>query len=155
FLPVLAPLRIALLAAVLGMAAYLFDRLIHHRPVFRPSREMAITAWLLGWIIVTLPFSIWPGGSISYLLDIYLKTLVVFWLLAHVVTDATRLRRIAWGLALMSVPLALSGVKNFLSGGFMHGGEPQGLNRILGYGAGLTENPNDLALMLNLILPLS
>jgi O-antigen ligase len=116
---------------------------------------MVITAWLLGWIILTLPFSYWPGGSISYLLEVYLKTLVVFWLLAHVVNDATRLRRIAWGLTLMAVPLALSGVKNFMSGGFMHGGEPRGLNRIVGYSAGLTENPNDLALMLNLILPLS
>jgi putative inorganic carbon (HCO3(-)) transporter len=155
FLPVLAPLRIALLAAVVGVAAYLFDRLIHRRPVFRPSREMAITAWLLGWIILTLPFSYWPGGSISYLLDIYLKTLVVFWLLAHVVSDATRLRRIIWGLALMAVPIALAGVNNFLSGGFLHGGETRGPNRIVGYSAGLTENPNDLALMLNLILPLS
>jgi putative inorganic carbon (hco3(-)) transporter len=151
FLPVLAPLRIALLAAVIAVAAYLFDRFIHRRPVLRHSREMTITACLLVWIVLTLPFSYWPGGSVSYLLEVYLKTLVVFWLLAHVVNDATRLRRIAWGLTLMAVPLALAGVKNFMSGGFTH----DGMNRIVGYSAGLTENPNDLALMLNLILPLS
>lgn len=151
FFPVLAPLRIALLTAALAVMTYLFDRFIHRQPVLQSSPEMGITACLLAWAILTLPLSYWPGGSFTFLLDFYLKTLVVFWLLSHVVNTLPRLRHIAWGLSLMAVPLAVSGVENFLSGDFMR----EGVHRILGYNAPLTENPNDLALMLNLILPLS
>lgn len=61
----------------------------------------------------------------------------------------------AWGLSLMAIPLAATGVKNYLSGIFMFGGVNQEVERIVGYAAPLTRNPNDLALMLNLVLPLS
>lgn len=55
----------------------------------------------------------------------------------------------------MAVPLALSAVGSFVSGGFFHEELSHGLRRIVGYDASLTSNPNDLALMLNLILPLT
>ncbi|MFL6655521.1 MAG: O-antigen ligase family protein [Sulfurifustis sp.] len=153
--PALAPLRIALIAAVLGVATYVVDCFIRRRPLVRFTPEMRIAACLLGWAVVTLPFSYWVGGSVSFLADVYLKTLIVFWLLGHVVTTVARLRTIAWALSLMAVPLALGGVENFLSGNFLHEGLPPDQARIVGYQAALTANPNDLALMLNLILPLT
>jgi O-antigen ligase len=58
----------------------------------------------------------------------------------------------AWVLSLISIVLALTGVKNYLTGTFM--GDVT-VERIRGYEAALTSNPNDLALMLNIILPLS
>jgi O-antigen ligase len=52
----------------------------------------------------------------------------------------------------MTIPAAVSGVKNYASGVYMQYGE----GRIRGYDAGpMTGNPNDLALMLNLVLPLA
>lgn len=155
FIPVLAPLRIALLAAALAAMTYFFDRFVHRRPLMRITREMWITICLVGWCIVTLPFSYWPGGSVAFLTNVYFKTLLVFWLLCNVVNSLTRLRLIVWGLSLMAVPLAVSAVRHFIAGDFMHEDMAQGVNRILGYDAPLTENPNDLALTLNLILPLS
>jgi O-antigen ligase len=85
---------------------------------------------------------------VSFLLNVYFKTVAIFWLLANTVDSVDRLQTLAWSLTLMAVPLALTGLRNFLSGEFW------GANRILGYEAGLTANPNDLALMLNLLLPL-
>ena len=63
----------------------------------------------------------------------------------------------AWGLALMSAPLALTGISNFLSGAFVVAtpGVQAPVNRIKGYDAPLAENPNDLALLLNLMIPLA
>jgi O-antigen ligase len=151
FLPVLAPLRIALLAAALAVATYLFDRFIHRRPILRITREMWIALGLAGWAVVTVPLSYWPGGSVSFLIDVYFKTLAVFWLLTCVVNTVSRLRLTFWCLSLMAVPIAMSAVGNFLSGEFLR----DGVSRIGGYDAPLTENPNDLALTLNLILPLS
>jgi probable O-glycosylation ligase (exosortase A-associated) len=86
----------------------------------------------------------------------YMKAVAFFWLLGTLVTTRERLHVMAWVLVLCSVPLALTGVKNYVDGEFLSTGVP-GLVRISGYvgGSGLTGNPNDLALMLNLILPLS
>ena len=62
----------------------------------------------------------------------------------------------AWTLVLCSIPLALTGVRNYLSGDVLSTGV-SGFYRIDGYmgGSGLTGNPNDLALMLNLIIPIA
>jgi O-antigen ligase len=148
FIPPLQPFRIALLAAAVGIAAQLGDRVVHGRPMTVLGREMALVAGLVAWSVVTIPWSFWPGGSVSFLLNVYLKTVAIFWLLANTVDSVDRLQTLAWSLTLMAVPLALTGLRNFLSG------EYWGANRILGYEAALTGNPNDLALMLNLLLPL-
>jgi O-antigen ligase len=148
FVPALQPLRIALVAAAVGITAQLGERVVHGRPVTVLGREMALVAALVVWAAVTIPWSVWPGGSVSFLLDVYFKTVAIFWLLANTVDSVDRLQTLAWTLTVMAVPLALTGLRNFLSG------EYWGANRILGYEAGLTANPNDLALMLNLLLPL-
>ena len=151
YVPALRPLRIALLAALAGIAARLLDRLNGRALVGR--RECALVGALLAWAVVTIPFSYWPGGSLSLLTEMYVKTVAIFWLIANSVDTLPRLRTVALGLSIMAVPLALTGVKNFLTGAFYTVGNP--VKRIGGYEAGLTANPNDLALMLNTILPLT
>lgn len=152
--PVLAPLRIALLAAAFAVASFLFDRFTRREPIMTFSREMWIVICLAGWAVATVPLSYWPGGSVAFLMDIYFKTLIVFWLLCNVVNTLRRLELIAWGLSLMALPLAVTGIENFLTGAYLEQGAGPGASRIVGYVAPLTSNPNDLALMLNLILPL-
>src|SRR5262245_38885072 len=85
FIPALAPLRIALLAAALAVTAYLVDRLLSARPLVRARPGILTTACLAIWAVLTVPFSLWPGGSVSFLLNTYFKTLAIFWLLTHVV----------------------------------------------------------------------
>ena len=51
---------------------------------------------------------------------------------------------------LMAVPLAFTAIRNLLTGVTMSGGQ-----RIVGYDAPLAENPNDMALLTNLLLPLA
>jgi probable O-glycosylation ligase (exosortase A-associated) len=147
--PALAPLRIAMLSAAIAIITHVMSRLVRGRPVIRLNPAMAFALALVIWAVVTIPFSLWPGGSVAYLLETYLKTLVVFVLLANVIDSETRLKNVVWALVLIGVPLATSTVNNFLSGYSMPEGE-----RVVGYRSGLTANPNDLALMLNLILPL-
>jgi len=150
YLPPLRSIRPALLMAAVAITAYLFDQLIHRRPILRLTREMRIIAWLVGWAIITIPFSYWVAGSVSVLTDSYLKTLTVFWLICATVNRLTRLRQITWGLTLMGVPIAVTAVQNYLLGSLI----PEA-QRISGYEAGLAANPNDLALMVNLIFPLT
>lgn len=145
--PVLAPLRIALLAAAAAVLTYVFGRLARNQPLIEMNRGLWLVTLLVGWAIVTIPFSYWPGGSVSFLTSTYFKTLIVFVLLTQVINTLPRLHKISWTLALLAVPLAWTTVTNYLSGNLTAG------NRIMGYEAGLTGNPNDMALMLNLILP--
>jgi len=146
--PVLAPLRIALLTASVAVIAHVLDCLTAGRPIAIVTRELRIAACLLGWAAISVPFSLWPGGSLTTLTDLFLKAIVLFWLVSNTVTTVARLRQFAWGLALMSVPIAMTAFVNFLSGRHLQGSE-----RIVGYDAPLTSNPNDLALTLNLIIP--
>lgn len=155
FIPALEPMHLALVAAGAAGFMYLSGVLTGRLPRAPMTREMRIAAALLGWAVITVPLSMWPGGSVDFLLDIYVKALVIFWLLGSVVNTPGRLATAAWVLSLCSVPLALSGVWSFFSGGFLAEELSHGSSRIEGYDAGLTQNPNDLALMLNLILPLT
>jgi probable O-glycosylation ligase (exosortase A-associated) len=154
FLPALAPLHLALLAAGVAMAAHLLERLSRGAAMIGTSAEIRIALALAVWAALTALLSLWPSGSLGYLIDPFLKSLIVFWLLASVVVTSERLRRTAWCLVLMTTPLAFTGVRHLLSGVFVPEGNAPGFARIAGYEAPLTANPNDLALTLNLILPL-
>jgi len=153
--PSLQPLRLGMLAAATALGAMLLDRLGRGLPITRVTREIKIAAFLLAWAIAMIPFSYWPGGSYGLLTDLYLKTLAIFLLIVNVVSTTDRLRKTAWALTLMTIPVAATGIQNFLSGVFVHGGVDEAVKRIIGYEAPLTQNPNDLALVLNLILPLT
>src|SRR2546426_3126068 len=152
--PVLDPFRLALVTGASAVLALLMDAFVRGRPLLPPSREIWVAASLAVWATVSVAFSYWPGGSATLLPDFF-KTLVAFWLLGTLVDTSGRLRSVAWVLSLLAVPLALTGIKDFLSGVFMTESSHVPVQRIRGYDAPLTDNPNDLALMLNLILPLT
>jgi putative inorganic carbon (hco3(-)) transporter len=152
--PVLGSLRIALVAAAVAIVAELLDRAVEHRARRRTPREFVLVFALVGWAVVTVPLSYWPGGSVAALTDHFLKAIAFFWLIGTLVTTERRLRLFLWVLALSSLPLSATALSNYMSGTFLitpDGAAP----RIAGYagGSGLAANPNDLALMINLLLP--
>jgi O-antigen ligase len=150
----LASLPVAKVAAGGAMITHVVTNLFRGRPIIRWSPPLRIAAVLLGWAIVTVPFSVWPGGAIGVLSEMYVKSLIIFWILGDVVVSVRRLRQIYWSLVLFALPLPLTALERFRSGEFM-GLAGQSAPRIIGYHAPLTANPNDLALMLNVVLPLT
>ena len=154
--PVLKLIRIAFLAGGIAMAAHVMERTAHKQPITPLAPEIGIALALVFWSTITIPMSYWPGGSIHLLTDQYLKAIAFFWLLATIITTPARLRGLAWSLTICAIPLAATGVWHYLSGHVMQTGQ-DGLVRVVGYmgSSGLTGNPNDLALMLNLIIPLA
>jgi putative inorganic carbon (hco3(-)) transporter len=149
WVPALAPFRLALLAAAAATVGHLVDR-FQRRAAYRTPAEFVIAGGLLAWAVLTAPFSLWPGGTVSEILDVYLKSLVVFWLLGRVVNTTDRLYKLGWTLSLLSVPIALSGLANYGAGVFLSDSQ-----RIQGYGSALAGNPNDLALTLDIFLPIT
>jgi O-antigen ligase len=152
-IPALKTLRIALAAGGLAIAAHVVDATLRRRPVLPACPEVVTALALLIWAVLTLPFSYWPGGSVALLSDQYLKALVFFWLIAALVTSRARLRIFGWALVLCSIPLALTALMHFGSGTYVTGSAAP-LQRIGGI-AGITGNPNDLALTLNLVIPIT
>jgi len=152
WIPALKPLRIAFLSASFATASLVWEQW-RNRKTPGLTGEIAICFAILAWAFATVPLSYWPGGSVSVLTDVYIKSVVVFWLLVNVVTTKHRLRFLAILLMLCSLPLAITGVYNSVTGKFVH--DTDTISRIVGYGDALTGNPNDLALMINLLLPLS
>jgi len=155
YFPALAPFRLAFLAAGVAIGSYVYDRLRRGQPLTILSPEIRLLGCLLAWALLTLPLGSWPGGSVGVLTDLYSKTLVIFMLIANTVNSVSRLRLIVGGLTLMAVPIALTGVRNFVSGTYIVGGDNLSPARIIGYESALTQNPNDLALILNIIIPLA
>jgi O-antigen ligase len=151
--PVLAHLRIALVAGGTAVVCLLWDRWKHRKQVGLAS-EIVLCWALAAWALFTIPLSYWPGGSLNMLINVYLKAVVILCLLAGVITTAQRLRFIAITLVLCTLPLGITALKNYLTGNFIVGSGPS-LERVLGYESGLAGNPNDLALMLNLVIPLA
>lgn len=148
--PVLAPLRIAMLSIVLVVTVHVGSRLTRGLPIMRFPVGVIVALILTAWAVFTIPLSLWPGGSLAFLTDKYFKTIIVFLLLASVINSTKRLKGICWALVLMAIPLALTAISNLLSGVTMAGSQ-----RIVGYDAPLAENPNDMALLLNLLLPMA
>ena len=152
FIPALAPLHLGVLTAAVAITTYIVDQFIHRRRIMTITPEIVAIGCLVAWALITIPWSYWPGGSVAFLLNDYFKTLAIFWLLCNALSTRSRLLLAIRGLALLAVPLAAFGVHEYVAGRFMDEGA---VKRIQSYEAPLTSNPNDLALMLNLILPLT
>jgi len=149
--PVFRSLRIALLAAGVAIVAHLLDKVVLRRAGAQTHGEVVIAFCLAAWAVLTVPLSYWPGGSVAVLTDLFLKAIVFFWLIGGLVTTLARLRMFLRLLVICSIPLAVTAARNYQSGVFV-----EASIRIAGYdGSGLAANPNDMALMLNLMIPLA
>jgi hypothetical protein len=151
--PALAPFRIAFVAGLIALGVSIGSRVFAGRPIGLWTREVKMALALGAWCVVTLPLSMWPGGSLSVLTGTFFKSLALFWLNANVIDSVPRLKRLTLVLALCSLPLAVTAVRHYLAGDVVTGGNYREFKRIEGYDAPLTHNPNDLALTLNLLLP--
>ena len=149
YFPALESIRPAMVPALIGIGAYLLDRMGSGAPLVMPRRELWVAGGLIAWAMVTIPFSIWPGGSVNFLVGYYLKTLAMCWLLSHSVATLVRLRQTTWCLSIMAMGLGMFALNNYLAGMVVE------QDRVVGNEGALTKNPNDLALMVNIIVPLT
>jgi hypothetical protein len=149
----LGVLHLAVLTSGGAAAALVYERARRNQPVLARANAVRWALCLAAWALFTTPFSMWPGGSISLFTGLYCKSIIIFLLLGAVVDSSKRLRQLSWALTLFAVPLGLTALANFAEHKFVGG--QQAVERIVGYQAPLSSNPNDLALLLNLILPLS
>jgi hypothetical protein len=145
--PALEPLHLAKVSAVFAFIAYMTRVLGSGAKWTVMSREVRLMLILISIALISIPLSLWPGGSLQYFLDQYSKSIIIFFLVANVLTSLKRYRMFLWTIGLFAAFNALQGLKNYLSGAVWKEG------RVLGGVSGIAGNPNDLALLLNLTIP--
>ncbi len=141
--PYLDVLHIAKISMILGLVALglTADTLrTYNRSLFSiPQVKIMEAIYILG--LIGIPFSIWPGGSLDYLINGLLKLLLFIYLLIACTSTEEDMVKVLWSFVLCMMILAFVGIiAPSLKAGRV-------------YASG-TYDPNDMALALVLALPL-
>lgn len=139
--PGLIVLRLGLLTGGLALLAWLHapGRFAEKISLDTPLvRDVMI---LVGLALMTVPISIWPGNSLLFLFNVFLKTILLFFLVIYWCRSVQDVRRLLWVFCLGTVCLVIPGV---LSG---HTGQERYSLEVLSYDA------NDIALLQVMALP--
>jgi len=142
-LQALESLHLAELTAIAGLAAMAARRLRAGQTIAKVNAEVIGVVMLGAVIVLTIPFSIWPSGSLKMFSDIYVKIILIFALMMSTITTPRRLRQMTWVMIIASGYIAGRGVFDYLRGVNLVEGD-----RLRGAVGGMFENPNDLALNL-------
>jgi hypothetical protein len=148
FIPGLAQLSPAKVTMVLGIVFAVAGRLGAGLPltVWLPESKLILGLWLWGGLSII--WSKWPGGSYDLLTNEFGKSVVLFFVVTTVVNSAGRLRTLLASMVLWGMPVAATVIRDYFSG-VLH------LGRVAGFDSPLAANPNDAALVLDLLIALS
>ena len=147
-LPFLTPLHLAEATATLGLLAMISKRLARGEPIIRVTPEVLALLAFGAALVVTTPFSYWPGGSVAIITGMYVKVVLIVILMVNAIDSPRRLQRFTWLVVLASAYLSFRAVLDYARGvNLVEGG------RVAGVVAGIFGNPNDLALNLVAFLP--
>jgi O-antigen ligase len=148
--PFLNPLHLAEIAALGALAAMIFGRLGRGLTVTRVTPELAGVVALGGAILLTAPFSVWPGGAIATFTDLYIKVILIFVLMVNTLTSPKRIEQFTWVIVIATAYIAGRAVMDYARGiNLIENG------RVQGSVGGMFKNPNDLALNMVAVLPLA
>jgi O-antigen ligase len=100
-----------------------------------------------------LPLAALPGESWVILSDPFFKTTLIFFLMVNLIDSRERLDKLLKLVIAGGIWIGIGAIKSFLRGEF--GKATAGVARIEGFGGGMFGNPNDLAIAMEMILPIA
>ena len=149
-IPPLAFVPLAEIAALSALAAMVFGRMNKGLSFTRVTPELIGVVGLAGVILLTVPFSVWPGGAVETFTDLYIKVLLIFMLMINTLTSPGRIRQFTWLIVIATAYIAFRAVFDYARGfNLIENG------RVQGAVGGMFQNPNDLALNMVAVLPLA
>jgi O-antigen ligase len=95
----LAPLHLTLILGICSGLTYV-GALLSGQVRVLWSRELRIVFLLTAWYAVGVPFSLWRGGSLEVLIQVWLKTLLIFFLLTQTLVSVERIQALLWAVVL-------------------------------------------------------
>jgi O-antigen ligase len=149
-IPGMSAVPFAEIFAITALIAMITGRLSRGLPVTRITPELAGVAALGFVILLTAPFSIWPGGAVGTFTDVFAKVILIYILMVNTLTTTERLHRFMTVVVLATGYIATRAVFDYARGiNLIENG------RVQGAVGGMFGNPNDLALNMVAVLPLS
>lgn len=97
--PSLAPLHLTFILGICSGLTYV-GALLSGQARLLWSRELRIVLFLTTWYAAGVPFSLWRGGSLEVLIQVWLKTLLIFFLLTQTLLTVERIHALLWAIIL-------------------------------------------------------
>lgn len=142
FIPALDYIPLAKISGILAFVALMVGALGQGK--LRMPRAIKFLIALLFQMILTIPLAVWRGGAWDTVFNKFSKTVVAAILVSMVVASLHQLRRLLWiqtsAVAVVSIAAVLLR--------HQHDG------RLEGFGYGVLQNSNDLALNIAIVLPI-
>jgi putative inorganic carbon (HCO3(-)) transporter len=142
FVPFFAEIRLGLLTGALAIGAWLLGPGGFAQKVPLDSKQMRYILGLLALALLTIPLSVWPGNSFDYLTQRYWKNVLLFVLVLYWCRTIKDIRWMVWICCFAGLSLIVGGI---LSGEI----EGRFFEKAKSY------DPNDLCLLLVMIIPLA
>jgi O-antigen ligase len=142
------------LVAIGTLLAYFFAKLSAGERLTHWSLELSMVLVIAALGIAFTPIAAAPQDSIKVLTDVFLKVVIIFLLMINLLDTPDRLRSIIKLSVICGTALAGFAFFSYVTGNFMVQ-DKKVTNRVAGIVAGMFGNPNDLALSLDLLLPLA
>lgn len=142
------------IVAILTLIVYIGGKLGRGEPLSIWPLEMSMLSVIILLGIILTPIAAAPSASIDLLTDTFFKVVVIFVLMINLVDTRTRLRMMMKLVVICGTGISAGSIARFAEGKFT--AQIQGVGvRIEGVVGGIFGNPNDLAMALDLLLPLA
>ena len=139
----------ALVVAVFTLALFIPSQLGLENRISARLTEVKLAVALLLTAVLSIPLALEPGRAFQSMIE-FLKVIAVFIMMVNVVRTEKRLRGILLLVLLASCVLSVAALADYAQGNLALEGK-----RIAGFIGGLFSNPNDLALHLVTMIPIS
>jgi probable O-glycosylation ligase (exosortase A-associated) len=141
--------RSALVVAILTLIIFVPSQLGLENRITVKLREVQLALALLVTGLLSIPFALEPTRAFLNFVD-FLKVIVMFIVMVNVVRTEKRLRGLILLVLFVSCVLSVAALNDYAQGNLVMRG-----TRIAGFIGGLFSNPNDLALHLVTMVPIS
>ncbi len=146
--PAMGTFPLIKIVAILAPGAFIYAQHSLGKPIINWTIEVKMACAMLALAFLFTPIAASPGDSVTALNEIFIKTVAIFILMIGLINTRERLKKIISLTVICGTWLAVFAIKSYASGNFTM------KDRIEGIVGGIFSNPNDLALALNMLIPL-
>lgn len=104
--PFIGSLHLTLILGVCAGASFLWALLLGDVSLSWPV-ELRLVLLLTAWFAVGVPFAYWRGGSLMVFTQVWLKTVLIFFLLTQTLVTPKRIRCVLWAIILSELAVTL------------------------------------------------
>ncbi|HET6855468.1 MAG TPA: O-antigen ligase family protein [Pyrinomonadaceae bacterium] len=145
----------AFYTGIVTLAVYFVTQLVLEGNLTARPREVNMVLLMGLAALLSIPLAIDPGEAWGAFVDLAIKTILIFIVLANVLRTERRVKLLFWLVLVVSIYLSVNVIKDYQAGVFKLGAAEQNTQRVAGAIKALFENSNELALHLVTIIPIS